>query len=90
MGACVLLADGVSKWGKVGSPIIGSRFVRDYCYMPGCHEPIRVPKTDIGKANACSSCQSLFRGHQGIAEADRIFWIKNTLEKTEVINCERL
>jgi len=77
--------NGRSKWGKVGSPIIGSRYVRDYCFL--CFEPIRVPKDRLGKPNSCSFCQTAYRGYQGIAEAERIFWIRNTFDKTEVINC---
>jgi len=83
---CVINADGLAQWGKVGSPILGSRFFRDYCYMSGCGEPIRVPLEMIGFPNACSFCRPAYRGTLGIAEAERIFWIKQYLDEVEVMS----
>lgn len=81
---CARDADGVAQWGEVGSPIIGSRFVRDYCYI--CNEPIRVPREQISYPNACSFCQPAYRGSPGVSEAERLFWIRQNLEENEVIS----
>ena len=75
----------IQTWGRVGSRIPSSRFFRDYCYMPGCREPIRVPKEMVGHPNSCSFCQPAFRGTPGVAEAKRMFWIKQSLDEVEVI-----
>lgn len=89
-GDCVLAADGrfdyiVELYGEVGSPISGSIYFRDYCFI--CEiEPIRVPLCMIGFPNACSFCQPAYRGTQGVTEAERMFWIKQTWDEAEVIS----
>lgn len=35
-------------------PIQGSRFWRVWC--KGCHEPMRVPESQIGLSNYCEDC----------------------------------
>lgn len=81
---CVLIVGGVSNWGQVGSRIPHSKYRRDYCFL--CGEPIRVALNMIGAPNACSFCQSAYRGSPGVAEAERLFWIKESLEEIEVIS----
>lgn len=81
----VLNADGHFDWGQVGSPIPGSIYYRDYCFI--CQiEPIRVPRCMIGYPNACSFCQPAYQGKPGVAEAERMFWIKQFLEEVEVLS----
>ena len=71
-------------WGEVGSPIKDSIYFRDYCYL--CDEPIRVPLEKLGFPNACSFCQPDYRGISGVAEAKRLFWIRQYLDEVEVIS----
>lgn len=79
-------ANGRFDYGEVGSPVKNSRFFRDYCYMPGCHEPIRVSLDQLEFPNACSFCRPAYRGTPGVAEAERLFWIRESLEEIEVIS----
>ena len=44
----------IETYGQIGSPIPGSRLVRDYCAT--CGEPIRV--TSCGGEHICSSCRA--------------------------------
>jgi len=87
---CVLPADGAFDslreiYGEVGSPIQGSIYFRDYCFICGV-EPIRVPLCMIGFPNACSFCGPAYRGSPGVAEAERLFWIKHSWDGAEVIS----
>ena len=74
----------ISNYGEVGSPIKGSKYVRDYCFI--CFEPIRVPLEQIGLPNSCSFCQPAYRGMAGVTEAERMFWIRETWREVEVIS----
>jgi len=87
-GQGVVCASGllVEIYGEVGSPIKNSRFFRDYCYMPGCNEPIRVPRDNLGYPNVCSFCQPAYRGSPGVTEAERLFWIRETWELVEILS----
>jgi len=45
-----------TKWGRRGSKIEGSVYVRDFCRL--CFDPIRVSKAVIGNASpVCSGCK---------------------------------
>lgn len=45
-----------TKWGRRGSKIENSVYVRDFCRL--CSDPIRVTKIEIGNASpACSQCK---------------------------------
>lgn len=63
-------------WGQVGDPVENSRYVRDYCIVVGCGQPIRVPRTMIGKPNSCQECQSRYRGKPGMSTYEKF----NTLQ----------
>lgn len=75
--------NGRFDYGEVGSPVWDSKYYRDYCYL--CNEPIRVSLDKLGFPNACSFCQPAYRGSPGVAEAKRLFWIKQYLDEVEVI-----
>lgn len=49
----------IAKFGAIGSAIVGSNLVRDYC--PSCAEPIRREVGDTPKR--CTKC--LANGHPG-------------------------
>lgn len=83
-GPDVVCANGLSNWGQVGSRIPHSIYRRDYCFL--CGEPIRVEEDMIGHPNSCSFCQPAYRGTTGVAEAERLFWIRQTWDEAEVIS----
>lgn len=84
LGDCASDAGGDFEWGEVGCRITHSKYRRDYCFL--CGEPIRVALDMIGLPNSCSFCQPDYRGTPGVAEAERMFWIRQYLDEAEVIS----
>lgn len=84
LGDCASDAGGVSDWDQVGCRIPHSKYKRDYCFL--CGEPIRVALTMIGRPNSCSFCQPAYRGTPGVVEAERMFWIRQSLDEVEVMS----